>query len=183
MVLGELLLMLRGIPAANAKAHRGVWHKLAVGAYEARGKKSGIIGYGYYIGTQLGILAEGLGMKVFFYDIKNKLSLGNAQQVHHLSDLLNMSDVLTLMSDVLTLHVPETPSTKNMMGAEKPALMRPGAILINASRGTVVDIPALCNVLASNHLVGAAIDVFLEKPARPTPIHSTRRCVSSIACC
>lgn len=95
MVLGELLLMLRGIPAANAKAHRGVWHKLAVGAYEARGKKPGIIGYGYYIGTQLGILAECLGMKVFFYDIKNKLSLGNAQQVHHLSDLLNMSDVLT----------------------------------------------------------------------------------------
>lgn len=117
MVLGELLLMLRGIPAANAKAHRGVWHKLAVGSYEARGKKLGIIGYGH-IGTQLGILAEGLGMKVFFYDIENKLPLGNAQQVRHLSDLLNMSDVVTL-------HVPETPATKNMMGAEELALMKP----------------------------------------------------------
>ncbi|OMQ20754.1 MULTISPECIES: phosphoglycerate dehydrogenase [Serratia] len=157
MVLGELLLMLRGIPMANAKAHRGQWQKLAVGSYEARGKKLGIIGYGH-IGTQLGILAEGLGMKVFFYDIENKLPLGNAQQVRHLSDLLNMSDVVTL-------HVPETPSTKNMIGTEELALMKPGAILINASRGTVVDIPALCNALASHHLSGAAIDVFPEEPA------------------
>ncbi|MNH06479.1 D-3-phosphoglycerate dehydrogenase [compost metagenome] len=157
MVLGELLLMLRGIPTANAKAHRGEWQKLAVGSYEARGKKLGIIGYGH-IGTQLGILAEGLGMKVFFYDIENKLPLGNAQQVRHLSDLLNMSDVVTL-------HVPETLSTKNMIGTEELALMKPGAILINASRGTVVDIPALCNALASDHLAGAAIDVFPEEPA------------------
>ncbi|MFJ7499757.1 phosphoglycerate dehydrogenase [Serratia grimesii] len=157
MVLGELLLLLRGIPSANAKAHRGEWQKLAVGSFEARGKKLGIIGYGH-IGTQLGILAEGLGMKVFFYDIENKLPLGNAQQVRHLSDLLNMSDVVTL-------HVPETLSTKNMMGAEELALMKPGSILINASRGTVVDIPALCNVLASKHLAGAAIDVFPEEPA------------------
>jgi len=157
MVLGELLLMLRGIPSANAKAHRGEWQKLAVGSFEARGKKLGIIGYGH-IGTQLAILAEGLGMKVFFYDIENKLPLGNAQQVRHLSDLLNMSDVVTL-------HVPETPSTKNMMGAEELALMKPGSILINASRGTVVDIPELCKVLASKHLAGAAIDVFPEEPA------------------
>ncbi|AGB83863.1 D-3-phosphoglycerate dehydrogenase [Serratia rubidaea] len=157
MVLGELLLMLRGVPSANAKAHRGVWNKLAVGSYEARGKKLGIIGYGH-IGTQLGILAEGLGMKVFFYDIENKLPLGNAQQVRHLSDLLNMSDVVTL-------HVPETPSTKNMMGKDEMALMKPGSILINASRGTVVDIPALCEALSSKHLAGAAIDVFPEEPA------------------
>ncbi|HDJ1440244.1 TPA: phosphoglycerate dehydrogenase [Serratia rubidaea] len=157
MVLGELLLMLRGVPSANAKAHRGEWNKLAVGSYEARGKKLGIIGYGH-IGTQLGILAEGLGMKVFFYDIENKLPLGNAQQVRHLSDLLNMSDVVTL-------HVPETPSTKNMMGKDEMALMKPGSILINASRGTVVDIPALCAALSSKHLAGAAIDVFPEEPA------------------
>ncbi|KEY59269.1 phosphoglycerate dehydrogenase [Serratia sp. DD3] len=157
MVLGELLLMLRGIPSANAKAHRGQWQKLAVGSYEARGKKLGIIGYGH-IGTQLGILAEGLGMHVFFYDIENKLPLGNAHQVRHLSDLLNMSDVVTL-------HVPETPSTKNMIGEQELALMKPGAILINASRGTVVDIPALCQALSSNHLAGAAIDVFPEEPA------------------
>ena len=157
LVIGELLLMLRGVPAANAKAHRGVWHKLAVGSFEARGKKLGIIGYGH-IGMQLGVLAESLGMHVFFYDIESKLPLGNATQVQHLSDLLNMSDVVSL-------HVPETPSTQNMMGAEELALMKPGALLINASRGTVVDIPALCDVLASKHLAGAAIDVFPEEPA------------------
>ncbi|XNM62915.1 NAD(P)-dependent oxidoreductase [Escherichia coli] len=99
LVIGELLLLLRGIPEANAKAHRGVWNKLAAGSYEARGKKLGIIGYGH-IGTQLGILAESLGMHVFFYDIESKLPLGNATQVQHLSDLLNMSDVVSL-------HVPE----------------------------------------------------------------------------
>lgn len=160
MVIGEMLLLLRGIPTANAKAHRGVWHKQAVGSFEARGKKLGIIGYGH-IGTQLGILAESLGMNVYFYDIESKLPLGNAQQVHHLSDLLNMSDVVTL-------HVPETASTQNMMGAEELALMKPGAILINASRGTVVDIPALSDVLRNQHLSGAAIDVFPEEPATNT---------------
>ncbi|MBW7982934.1 phosphoglycerate dehydrogenase [Enterobacillus tribolii] len=157
MVLGELLLLLRGIPAANAKAHRGQWFKNANGCFEARGKKLGIIGYGH-IGTQLGILAEGIGMNVFFYDIENKLPLGNAQQVRHLSDLLNMSDVVTL-------HVPETASTKNMIGAAQLSLMKPGSILINASRGTVVDISALCNALSSKHLAGAALDVFPEEPA------------------
>ncbi|AIA72640.1 D-3-phosphoglycerate dehydrogenase [Pectobacterium atrosepticum SCRI1043] len=157
MVIGEMLLMLRGIPAANAKAHRGIWHKLAVGSFEARGKKLGIIGYGH-IGMQLGILAESLGMHVYFYDIESKLPLGNAQQVRHLSDLLNMSDVVSL-------HVPENESTHNMMGAEELALMKPGAILINAARGTVVDIPALCEVLSSKHLSGAAIDVFPQEPA------------------
>ncbi len=157
MVLGEILLLLRRIPEANAKAHRGEWSKIAVGSYEARGKNLGIIGYGH-IGTQLGILAESIGMNVMFYDIENKLPLGNANQVRHLSDLLNMSDVVTL-------HVPETGSTKNMMGQKELALMKPGAILINASRGTVVDIPALCEVLESNHLAGAAIDVFPTEPA------------------
>ncbi len=157
LVLGELLLLLRGVPQANARAHRGEWNKQAVGSYEARGKKLGIIGYGH-IGTQLGILAESLGMHVFFYDIENKLPLGNATQVQHLSDLLNMSDVVTL-------HVPENASTKNMIAAEELRLMKPGALLINASRGTVVDIPALCDSLASKHLAGAAIDVFPTEPA------------------
>ncbi|MCL6361567.1 phosphoglycerate dehydrogenase [Pectobacterium polaris] len=157
MVIGEMLLMLRGIPSANAKAHRGVWEKLAVGSFEARGKKLGIIGYGH-IGMQLGILAESLGMHVYFYDIESKLPLGNAQQVRHLSDLLNMSDVVSL-------HVPENESTQNMMGEEQLALMKPGSILINAARGTVVDIPALCDVLRSKHLSGAAIDVFPQEPA------------------
>ena len=157
LVIGELLLMLRGIPAANAKAHRGIWHKQAVGSYEARGKKLGIIGYGH-IGMQLGVLAESLGMHVYFYDIESKLPLGNATQVQHLSDLLNMSDVVSL-------HVPETPSTQNMIGAEELAWMKPGSLLINASRGTVVDIPALCQALENKHLAGAAIDVFPVEPA------------------
>lgn len=168
MVLGEILLLLRRIPEANAKAHRNVWNKIAVGSYEARGKKLGIIGYGH-IGTQLGILAESLGMQVYFYDIENKLPLGNAQQVNHLSELLNMSDIVSL-------HVPETPATKNMMGAEQLALMKPGSILINASRGTVVDIPALSDVLRSQHLTGAAIDVFPEEPATNTDPFNSPLC-------
>ncbi|EKS7813936.1 phosphoglycerate dehydrogenase [Edwardsiella piscicida] len=157
MVLGETLLLLRNIPQANACAHRGEWSKQAVGCYEARGKKLGIIGYGH-IGTQLGILAEGIGMDVYFYDIEGKLPLGNATQVRHLSELLNMSDVVSL-------HVPETPSTRNMIGAAELARMKPGAILINAARGTVVDIDALCQSLESRHLSGAAIDVFPTEPA------------------
>ncbi|KMJ44845.1 D-3-phosphoglycerate dehydrogenase [Xenorhabdus khoisanae] len=157
MVLGELLLLLRRIPETNAKAHKGVWDKQAKGCYEARGKKLGIIGYGH-IGTQLGILAESIGLNVYFYDIENKLPLGNAQQVHHLSELLNMSDVVSL-------HVPETASTKNMIGATELELMKPGSILINASRGTVIDIPALSEALENGHISGAAIDVFPEEPA------------------
>ncbi|WP_099074829.1 phosphoglycerate dehydrogenase [Proteus alimentorum] len=156
MVLGELLLLLRRIPEANAKAHRGVWDKQAKGCFEARGKKLGIIGYGH-IGTQLGILAESVGLNVYFYDIENKLPLGNATQIRHLSELLNMSDIVSL-------HVPETPSTKNMIGYEEIQRMKPGSILINASRGTVVDIPALSQALESKHLSGAAIDVFPSEP-------------------
>ncbi|MDV2315546.1 phosphoglycerate dehydrogenase [Vibrio cholerae] len=157
LVLGEILLLLRGIPEKNALAHRGIWKKSADNSYEARGKRLGIIGYGH-IGTQLGIIAENLGMHVYFYDIESKLSLGNATQVHTLSELLNKCDVISL-------HVPETAGTKNMMGAEEFARMKPGAIFINAARGTVVDIPALCNSLESGHIAGAAIDVFPEEPA------------------
>lgn len=157
MVLGEMLLMMRGIPEANARAHRGQWNKQAQGSYEARGKKLGIVGYGH-IGTQLSILAESLGMQVFFYDIESKLTLGNAQQVATLAELL-------AMSDVVSLHVPDTLSTRNMMGKTELAQMKPGALLINSSRGTVVDIPALCAAMASKHLAGAAIDVFPQEPA------------------
>ncbi|WP_074012352.1 phosphoglycerate dehydrogenase [Candidatus Sodalis sp. SoCistrobi] len=157
MVLGEMLLMMRGIPEANARAHRGQWNKQAQGSYEARGKKLGIVGYGH-IGTQLSILAESLGMQVFFYDIESKLTLGNAQQVATLAELL-------AMSDVVSLHVPDTLSTRNMMGKTELAQMKPGALLINASRGTVVDIAALCAAMASKHLAGAAIDVFPQEPA------------------
>ncbi|MCC4800699.1 D-3-phosphoglycerate dehydrogenase [Enterovibrio norvegicus] len=156
LVLGEILLLLRGIPAKNAAAHRGDWIKSADRSFEARGKNLGIIGYGH-IGTQLGILAENLGMRVYFYDIENKLSLGNATQVASMSELLNKSDVITL-------HVPETDSTQDMMGSEEFARMKPGAIFINAARGTVVDIDALCGALESGHIGGAAVDVFPTEP-------------------
>ena len=156
LVLGEILLLIRGIPAKSALAHRGVWQKSAVGSFEARGKTLGIIGYGH-IGTQLGIMAENIGMKVRFYDIENKLTLGNAEQVATLNDLL-------ATSDVISLHVPETPQTKNLMGPEQLKRMKPGAILINASRGTVVDIDALTDALKEQHIGGAAIDVFPVEP-------------------
>lgn len=157
IVIGELLLLLRGVPSANARAHRGVWNKSAIGCYEARGKRLGIIGYGH-IGMQLGVLAESLGMQVYFYDIETKLPLGNANQVATLTELLNMSDVVSL-------HVPENDATQNMISDVQLALMKPGAILINASRGNVIDIEALCQSLKEQHLSGAAIDVFPTEPA------------------
>jgi len=156
LVLGETLLLLRGIPEKSAKAHRGEWLKSAVGSVEARGKTLGIIGYGH-IGTQLGILAETLGMRVRFYDIETKLSLGNASQAPSLNALLGESDVVSL-------HVPETPQTQNMIGATEFAAMQSGAIFINASRGTVVDIDALAEALSTKQVAGAAIDVFPVEP-------------------
>ena len=155
LVLGEIIMLLRGIPQRSAAAHRGEWHKTANNSFEARGKTLGIIGYGH-IGTQLSIMAENIGMRVQFYDIEDKLVLGNASQV----------DFGTLLktSDVITLHVPETPQTKNMIGEAELELMKQGSILINASRGTVVDIDALTEALASKKLAGAAIDVFPVEP-------------------
>ncbi|MCW8856960.1 MAG: phosphoglycerate dehydrogenase [Kangiella sp.] len=160
LVLGEIIMLLRGIPAKNAAAHRGQWLKTAQNSNEARGKTLGIIGYGH-IGTQLGILAEGIGMQVKFYDIETKLTLGNASQVADLDQLL-------AESDVVTLHVPETPQTKGMMGKAQLVAMKPGSILINASRGTVVDINALAEALRTEHLLGAAIDVFPTEPKSNT---------------
>ncbi|PJC86267.1 phosphoglycerate dehydrogenase [Vibrio sp. HA2012] len=156
LVLGEILLLMRGIPEKSAAAHRGIWKKSADASYEARGKRLGIIGYGH-IGTQLSIIAENLGMRVYYYDIESKLSLGNATQVHTLKELLEKCDVISL-------HVPETPDTKNMMGSEQFAQMKPGSIFINAARGTVVDIPALCEALETGHIHGAAVDVFPVEP-------------------
>lgn len=156
LVLGEIILLLRGIPEKNASAHKGGWIKSAVGSFEARGKTLGIIGYGH-IGTQLSILAEHLGMRVRFYDIEDKLVLGNAQQVGSLTELLKQSDVVSL-------HVPETPQTENMIGTAELEVMKPGSILINAARGTVVDIDALADALRSKKLSGAAIDVFPVEP-------------------
>ncbi|WP_163937930.1 phosphoglycerate dehydrogenase [Paraferrimonas sp. SM1919] len=156
LVLGEIIMLSRGIPERNASAHRGGWLKNAVGSTEVRGKTLGLIGYGH-IGTQLGILAETLGMRVVFYDIEDKLPLGNAQQIQELNELL-------AMADIVSLHVPETAATQNMIGTEQLAAMQAGARLINASRGTVVDIDALAAALISGHIAGAAIDVFPVEP-------------------
>jgi len=156
LVLAQAILLLRGVPEKNAKAHRGEWLKSAKDSYEIRGKKLGIIGYGN-IGTQFSVLAEGLGMDVYFYDVVSKLSIGNATQVGSLQELLNLCDVVSL-------HVPETAATKYMFKAEQLAHMKPGSILMNASRGTVVDIDALADSLRSGKLLGAAIDVFPVEP-------------------
>ncbi|MFT3755991.1 MAG: phosphoglycerate dehydrogenase [Pseudoxanthomonas sp.] len=156
LVIAEAIMLLRGIPQKNAQCHTGGWSKSAAGSHEARGKTLGIIGYGH-IGTQVGVLAESIGMNVVFHDIETKLSLGNARPVTDLHDLLQRSDVVTL-------HVPETASTKNMFGAAEIAAMKPGAHLINASRGTVVDIDALATALKSGHVGGAAVDVFPVEP-------------------
>jgi D-3-phosphoglycerate dehydrogenase len=156
LVLAEIILLLRGVPYRNAMAHRGKWVKTAAGSYEVRGKCLGIVGYGH-IGTQIGLLAEALGMDVVYYDVEAKLALGNARATPSLDALLEVADVVTL-------HVPETPQTNRMIGARELARMKPGASVINASRGTVVDIGALLEALNSKHLSGAAMDVFPVEP-------------------
>lgn len=156
LVIAEAILLLRNIPAKNAVCHRGGWDKSAIGSYEIRGKTLGLVGYGS-IGSQTSVLAEGLGMNVCFYDVITKLPLGNATQMRSLDELLSTADIVSL-------HVPETHATQNMIGAREIGLMKKGAILINASRGTVVDIDALAQAIRIGHLSGAAIDVFPEEP-------------------
>jgi D-3-phosphoglycerate dehydrogenase len=156
LVIAEAIMLMRGIPQKHAECRRGGWLKSAAGSHEVRGKTLGIVGYGH-IGTQVGVLAEGLGMHVLFHDIETKLSLGNARAAHGLDELL-------AHADVVTLHVPETPATRMMFGTRQLAAMKPGAHLINASRGSVVDIDALAAALASGHIGGAAVDVFPVEP-------------------
>ncbi|WP_211825173.1 phosphoglycerate dehydrogenase [Kistimonas asteriae] len=156
LVLAEAILLLRGVPEKSALAHRGVWRKSAKNSYEIRGKKLGIVGYGN-IGSQLSVLAESLGMEVYFYDVVTRLPLGNATQINDLDELLGMADIVTL-------HVPETQATQEMIGEAELAIMKDSAILINASRGTVVAIDALVSALQSQKLLGAAIDVFPVEP-------------------
>ncbi len=156
LVVAEAIFLMRGIPRRNAVAHRGGWVKTADGSNEVRGKCLGIVGYGH-IGTQVGVLAESLGMQVVYFDIETKLALGNAKPADSLEELLQCADVVTL-------HVPETAQTHRMMGAEELARMKPGAKLINAARGTVVDIDALAAALDSGHVAGAALDVFPVEP-------------------
>ena len=156
LALAEIIMLMRGIPRRNAAAHRGEWIKSATQSHEIRGKTLGIIGYGH-IGSQLGILAESLGMNVLFNDIEHKLPLGNAS---------SRPDPWALLREaqVVSLHVPETAQTTGMVDAAFLRAMRPGSFLINASRGQVVDIEALANSLESGHIAGAAIDVFPVEP-------------------
>ena len=156
LVLAQAIMLIRGIPERNAACHRGGWMKSATDSFEIRGKKLGIIGYGS-IGTQLSVLAEALGMHVYYYDVVAKLPLGNATQVATLHELL-------AMSDVVSLHVPELPSTQWMIGEKEIRTMKKGSILMNAARGTVVVIEALAEAIKDKHLLGAAIDVFPVEP-------------------
>ena len=156
LVLAEAILLLRGVPEKNAVCHRGGWQKSATNSFEIRGKTLGLVGYGN-IGSQLSVLAEGLGMKVIFHDVVTKLPLGNAVQVNNLNELLQKADIVSL-------HVPETTSTKYMIAKPQLDQMKPQSILINASRGTVVNIEDLADTLQQKKILGAAIDVFPVEP-------------------
>lgn len=158
LVIGAAIMLIRRIPDKNTAAHSGIWLKDASGSYELRGKTLGIIGYGN-IGSQVSVLAEALGMKVIFYDIETKLPLGNATDIRTLKDLLNKADVVTL-------HVPETPQTKNLINKTNIKHFKKGAILINYARGEVIDLDALKKSLDSGYIAGAAVDVFPVEPEK-----------------
>lgn len=157
MVIGLCIVLMRDLFSKNAAAHAGEWRKVSQGAHEIRGKKLGIVGYGR-IGSQVAILAEGLGMQVSYYDIEQKLALGNVKSVSTIEELLQTSDIVTL-------HVPETPQTNNMMNRERLKLLRKSAFLINTSRGKVVDNEALAEMLRNKEIKGASIDVFPKEPS------------------
>jgi D-3-phosphoglycerate dehydrogenase / 2-oxoglutarate reductase len=157
LVIAECIMLMRGIPEKNFLAHRKIWMKSPNNSVEIRGKTLGIIGYGH-IGSQVSILAESLGMNILYFDIERKLSLGNSRPKDSLNELL-------MASDTVTIHVPSTELTKNMISKEQIAHMKKGACLINASRGDVVDYKAVAEGLRSKHLAGVAADVFPEEPA------------------
>jgi D-3-phosphoglycerate dehydrogenase len=157
LVIAECIMLMRGIPEKNALAHNRIWMKSASNSVEVRGKTLGIIGYGH-IGSQVSILAENLGMNIFYYDIERKLSIGNAKPMASLNELLKISDTITI-------HVPSTQLTRNMISKDQIAIMKKGACLINASRGDVVDYEAVAEALKSKHLAGVAADVFPNEPA------------------
>lgn len=158
LVIGASIMLIRRIPDKNKAAHDGIWMKEAKGSYELRGKTLGIVGYGN-IGSQVSVLAEALGMKVIFYDVETKLPLGNAVDAKSLKELLSHADVVTL-------HVPETPQTRNLINRNNLKYFKKGAILINYARGEVVDLEALRKHLLEGHIGGAAIDVFPEEPEK-----------------
>lgn len=156
LVIGEIIMLSRQMPDRIREMHEGKWRKVSTGSHEVRGKTIGIVGYGH-IGSQVGVLAEGMGMRVLYFDIASKLPLGNARSAATLEDLL-------AQSDYVTLHVPATPQTQWMLGARQLAHMKRGAMLLNLSRGTVVEVEALAEALKSGHLGGAAVDVFPSEP-------------------
>ena len=156
LVICEIIALARQLGDRSREVHAGEWKKVSAGCYEVRGKTLGIVGYGH-IGSQVGVLAEMMGMHVVFYDVMSKLPLGNTRPCDQLKDLL-------AQSDFVTLHVPATPQTHEMMGAKEMAAMKPGSYLLNLSRGTVVQLPALAEALKKGHLKGAALDVYPEEP-------------------
>ncbi|RGB39240.1 hypothetical protein C1646_620387 [Rhizophagus diaphanus] len=157
LIIAEIISLSRQLGDRNIELHQGNWNKVSSQCYEIRGKTLGIVGYGH-IGSQLSVLAEAMGMTVFFHDIIQLMPMGTAKQVNTLYELLERSDFVSL-------HVPETEETKNMIGEEEIARMKKGSYLINASRGTIVQIPPLIKALQNGHLLGAAIDVFPKEPA------------------
>jgi len=156
LALGEIIMLMRRVFEASTKLHQGIWSKSAAGSYEVRGKKLGIVGYGN-IGSQLSVLAESLGMQVFFYDIVDRLALGNAKKCRTLDELLKLSDVVTL-------HVDGRASNKNLFSSEQFSQMKEGSVFLNLSRGSVVDIGALGVALKGGRLAGAALDVYPSEP-------------------
>jgi D-3-phosphoglycerate dehydrogenase len=157
LAIGEIIMLMRTIFPRSTEIHKGIWNKTAINSREVRGKNLGIVGYGN-IGKQLSVLAEAMGMRVYYYDIEDTLALGNAVQCTTLEDLLNVSDVVSL-------HIDDNPANRKFIGEREIKQMRDGAMLINLSRGFVVDIPALVNGLKSGKLAGAAIDVYPEEPS------------------
>ncbi len=165
LVIGVSIMLIRRIPDKNKAAHDGVWMKEARGSFELRGKTLGIIGYGN-IGSQVSVMAESLGMKIIFYDVETKLPLGNAEDARSLKDLLGKSDIVTL-------HVPETEQTKNLINKTNLKYFKKGAILINYARGEVVDLAALRKCLLDGHIGGAAVDVFPVEPEKNGDVFQT----------
>jgi D-3-phosphoglycerate dehydrogenase len=173
LTLGEIIMLFRRVFPKSMAAHAGGWDKSAIDSHEVRGKTLGIVGYGN-IGSQLSYLAEAMGMRVIFYDHTDKLRHGNTEPTESLQALLSQSDVVSL-------HVPETPATHGMIGAAEIAAMKKGAFLINNSRGTVVDLDALAEALKDGHLRGAAIDVFPVEPAsNKEPFHSPLQALDNV---
>lgn len=156
LMIGEIIALARRFGDRSMEMHNGTWNKVSAGCWEVRGKTLGIVGYGH-VGSQLSVLAEAMGMHVIYYDVMNLMGLGTAQRVESLDDLLQGADFITL-------HVPETPDTKNMISTAQIEKMRNGAYLLNASRGSVVDIPALIEAMSSGKIAGAALDVYPDEP-------------------